>query len=106
MVQLLIALISTADSAAQDPFNRLAQSTVHDMARMGRTMTNGMAQLLSMAIPLMLFMVSPALIPLIGWLVGTLRDLIARDRRHGLQSTSRSLRGHRRDPRTARDQEA
>lgn len=69
-------------------------------------MTNGMAQLLSMTIPLMLFMISPALIPLIGWIVGTLRDLVASDQRHGRQSTSRFPRDHLRDPGTARDQEA
>lgn len=78
---------------------------MHDMARTGRTMTNGMAQLLSMTIPLMLFMISPALIPLIGWIIGTLRDRITSDRRHGYQSTSRSPRHYRRDTGTAHDQE-
>ena len=69
-------------------------------------MTNGMTDLLGTMIPLLLFMLSPALLPLLGWITGALHRLVLGERRNGRQTTGRSARGHQRAPTAARDQGA
>lgn len=65
-----------------------------------------MTELLSTMIPLLLFMLSPALLPLLGWITGALHRLVVGDRRHGRQTIGRSPGGHQRVPAATRDQEA
>ena len=72
------------------------------MSRTGRNMTDGTTELLSMVIPLVLFMLSPALLPLAGWIIGALHDLVV----GGHRRPDRAARGHRRAPAVPLDREA